>query len=535
MNVYPFERIAGAPKPAPGVLAAAHGLARAAIRGLRSLLPRVNSEAREFKTEADVKAPGQGGVDNWVDSMSNRRACAFVFIANFPHLAEAFSEDFAAAASREVRRRLAVFSRTTARDQMVQLRNDCFLLWSEDETSPHGVLGSPRVSACLEDLLVAIAGEAVRFQGMVALPQLHAGWIEVSNPRCMGAAETELVLWAAQPAPDFQEKLAESWRSRYRADMDVAVRVLEAAHAGRMEIRWQPVVDAYASAATLYREGCVHVFPERGHCVPLTSNVFMPCLERLGLTRGFDRLVAHQIIDALRRSPGANMGLNVSAQSAKLDHWWASTLHAMAHEPEMARRLVVEIGGGGVPVQDAEAARDLCRCLAAYGCRIAIDDFGAGTITLAGLQACKPDIVKLDASFMRRACNSQFGFDSLKDTLALCSHLAQRTVVDGIERAEDLKIALRAGAQWMQGYHLGGPHVPTRVAARPPNVPGLRPNAGAQMRRMAWQPVALAAACSAFLVVATGACMLDVPFSLPVLGASGAGMGMWLQRSLGQE
>ncbi len=81
-------------------------------------------------------------------------------------------------------------------------------------------------------MLSAISGEAVRFEGMVALPRLDAGWIEVSDPRTMEADEADLVLWAIQPSPAFKEGWSEDWRARYRADTDIAVRALDAVCAG---------------------------------------------------------------------------------------------------------------------------------------------------------------------------------------------------------------------------------------------------------------------------------------------------------------
>lgn len=407
-------------------------------------------------------AAPQHPVDAWVDSMSQPCRCIFVFVGNAPHLAEAFSESLAAAVSREVGTRLKTLAAQTAGAQVIEIRDDCFLLWSPDDETGPGYGGAPSVSESIEHLLSGISAEAVRFEGMAALPALHAGWIEVSDPRTLDAADIDLILWAAQQSPTLEEVRAEDWRAGYRADMAIAVRVWEAARAGRLQTRWQPVVDVYAGGATLYRESCMHVSPTPDHHAFLAPGTFMPCLERLRLTRAFDRCMAHRLLEALRQRPDANMGLNLSAHSARLDHWWALFLESLAREPLLARRLVVEIDCARAQLQDAEAVRDFCRCLAAYGCRIAMDAFGAGAAGLTFVQACKPDIVKLEAAFTRRACENPFGFESLKDMLELCARLAPRTVVSGIDREADLHVAMRAGAQWMQGYYLGGAQAPAR-------------------------------------------------------------------------
>lgn len=462
MSAHPLESPAEKTPSDAGVFSNVIAAARAAGRPLGRLLPGSHRGAENPRGGTVAMPPPQHRADEWVDSMSEPCRCIFVFIGNSPHLAQSFSEDFAAAVSRELRTRLSVFAAATAFHQVTEVREDCFLLWSPDAGPGPGYGGSPSVSENIEHLLADISAEPVRFEGMVALPELHAGWIEVSNPRGMDAAEIDLILWAAQPSPSLEEVRAEDWRTGYRADMAIAVQVWEAARNGRLRTRWQPVVDVYASAATLYRESCVHVVPEPGQHTPSLPGTFMPCLERLRLTRAFDRQVAHQVLETLRQQPGANLGVNLSAHSARLDHWWAVLLEDLAREPLLAKRLVVEIDCARAQVQDAEAVRDFCRCLSAYGCRIAMDAFGPGSAGLTFLQACKPDIVKLEAAFVRRACESQFGFEGLQDMLALCSRLARRTVVGGIDRAADLQVAMRAGAQWLQGHFLGDAEVPTR-------------------------------------------------------------------------
>jgi EAL domain-containing protein (putative c-di-GMP-specific phosphodiesterase class I) len=191
----------------------------------------------------------------------------------------------------------------------------------------------------------------------------------------------------------------------------------------------------------------------------------MPCLQRLGLARVFDRLVVRHVLDELRRQPSVCVGVSIFAQSARLDHWWASLLSTLQSQPALASSLTVEISDG-MAFSNLESVRDFCARLRSCGCRIAIKDFGVGTGNLAAVQACHPDIVKLDASFPRRARESEFGRECLRDMLTLCAHLASHVVVDGVEREEDMDVALDAGARWLQGYYLHDAEEPVRLASR---------------------------------------------------------------------
>jgi len=393
------------------------------------------------------------------ERIAARRACAFVFIANLPHLVEAYGQDFASATSLEVQRRLCANFISLPSSDMARLRDDCFLLWENEafDCAAHGMRDrgdAPHASRPIETLLAVLGAEPVRAGGIAALVQLHADWIDVRSPQQLGASEIELTLWTAQPFPDSRESRADGWRQLYRADMDVAVRVSEALRAEDLSFSWQPVVHPGSVATTLYRAGRARIAPSHGEAASLLPEVFMPCLQRLGLTRAFDRTVMRRAVAALRLQPSAHIGVSISAQGIQVDHWWASLLTVLDREPALASRLVIEIADSAA-LPDLEAAHDFCVQLQLRGCRIAIRDFGSGTDNLAAVQACGPDIVKLDAALLRRARDNEFGRECLRGMLAMCAHFAPHVVVDGVERDDDVHIASHAGAQWLQGYGIG--------------------------------------------------------------------------------
>ncbi|MDP9894862.1 EAL domain-containing protein (putative c-di-GMP-specific phosphodiesterase class I) [Variovorax boronicumulans] len=385
-----------------------------------------------------------------------RRACAFVFIENLPQLAQVYGPDFATSVSREIRRRLCARFLTSVKTDLACLRDDCFLLWSNDSFARDDCSEAERsTSEQLETLLANLGSEPIRAKGIAALVQLHVNWIDVRTPDRMGDAEVDLTLWTAQPFPDLYDKPTDGSGQLYRADMDIAVRLSEALRAERLALEWRPVIDAYASASTLYWEARPYIPRQPDESASLTPDVFLPCLQRLGLTRAFDRLVAQQVVDALRQQPLLHLGVRLFAQSARVDHWWASLLSILQSAPELASRLTVEIPDG-MAFSNLQSVRNFCARLQSFGCRIAIKDFGSGRGNLAAAQACRPDIIKLDASFLRRARESELGGECLRDMLALCGHLAAHVVVDGVEREDDLGVALDAGVQWVQGHHLRG-------------------------------------------------------------------------------
>ncbi|QRF63264.1 EAL domain-containing protein [Variovorax paradoxus] len=361
------------------------------------------------------------------------------------------------AVSREVRRRICLsFVRTMGTDFAFP-RDDCCLLWSNESFPVPVDTSLTAAREQLESVLTHVGKRPIVFRGIAVLAQLHADWIEMGSPGELDSAEIELALWTAQQCAEFEQMELDGWGHRYRADMDVAVRTAEALSRGFLSLSWRPVVDVYGGSSALYHSliATAGPIPEESRSDAIHESVYAPSLERLGLARLWDRHLLRKTLAILRQRPGLRLGIRLSTQSARCDHWWSSVFSALHSEPMLASRLVVEFSASGV-VSELEAVRSFCSRLQSLGCRIAVRGLGCRDGDLAIVHACRPDIAKVDPSFLRRARSSEFGREGLQEMLSLAGHLASHAVVDGIEREEDMRLALRAGAQWVEGAFMDG-------------------------------------------------------------------------------
>ncbi|GGI03683.1 EAL domain-containing protein [Egicoccus halophilus] len=126
-------------------------------------------------------------------------------------------------------------------------------------------------------------------------------------------------------------------------------------------------------------------------------------------------------------------------------------------------RLIVEVTEHDV-VEDYGRLREALEGLRAGGCRIAIDDAGAGFSTLRHIVRLEPDLIKLDRSLTR-----DVDADPMRRALARCLvDFADETgtvlVAEGVERIDELLALQELGAHAVQGYLLGRP-VPLSDAA----------------------------------------------------------------------
>lgn len=246
----------------------------------------------------------------------------------------------------------------------------------------------------------------------------------------------------------------DEWKSAYRGDMQLVADCFEALQQKRLQFAWQPVRHAGTGVDILYHECLLRVIGHSGVIQP--PGDYVPALERLGLIRMLDRHVVQRVIEELREAPSLTLAANISAHSVVGDAWWHSLHKCLAAEPDVARRLVLEITESAA-LPSIPAAAAFIGEMRALGCKIAIDDFGMGHSSLHHIVALKPDIVKVDAFYTRWAGQSADACTGLGHLVGLLKSLAPIVVVEGIGSEEERAMVLAAGAAWQQGYHLGCP------------------------------------------------------------------------------
>jgi len=133
-----------------------------------------------------------------------------------------------------------------------------------------------------------------------------------------------------------------------------------------------------------------------------------------------------------------------------------------------ADSLVIEI-----VEQDIPDPGDLLDIVAAYrelGCLIAIDDFGVGFSNLSRMIQFRPDIVKLDRTFMADARGDVHATRCLPLIVNMLHEIGSLVLAEGVETEEHALESIQADVDLMQGYYFARPRrdIETDV---PPELP----------------------------------------------------------------
>jgi diguanylate cyclase (GGDEF)-like protein/PAS domain S-box-containing protein len=248
-------------------------------------------------------------------------------------------------------------------------------------------------------------------------------------------------------------RMTQEQRERQRRSLAIGEQVQAALREERVVFAFQPVISA-ASGAVDYYECLLRMRARDGRIV--TAGEFVPIIEQLGFIRLIDRYVLDKALVELASHPEVRLGFNISGLTAADRPWLRALISQLRNKPEIACRLVVEITETAALYDIEESAR-FVSALRQAGCRVALDDFGAGHTSLRHLQSLAVDTVKIDGSFVRNLAASPESQVFLRHLLGLAKSFGFHTVAECVETAEEAAILQREGVGFMQGYYYGRP------------------------------------------------------------------------------
>lgn len=250
---------------------------------------------------------------------------------------------------------------------------------------------------------------------------------------------------------------------RHRRNMAIEETLRAALGQERLLFAFQPVVCA-TSGEPDYYECLLRMREDDGGLV--ACGEFIAAAEETGLIGLIDRYVLGLAFNELAAHPSVRLGFNVSGRTACDRPWLRSLIALLRHQPECASRLVIEITETATLDNMGELAH-FVDALRYAGCRVALDDFGAGHTSLRHLQALDVDIVKIDGSFVRTLPARRENRIILRHLLDLTRGFGFGTVAECVETAEEAALLRDEGVGYLQGYLLGRPSIerPWRCSA----------------------------------------------------------------------
>jgi len=183
--------------------------------------------------------------------------------------------------------------------------------------------------------------------------------------------------------------------------------------------------------------------------------------ERAGQTAVLTAHIAGRAMAIAARWPAElRLSLNVTAADLQEDGFAETILSAAAQSGFPPQRLTLEITEQAL-VAELDRSAEQLEALAAFGIRIALDDFGAGFCNFRYLKRLPLHVLKLDRSMVHGIAEDERDLAVLRGILAMAKALDLKVVAEGIETEEQRMAVVREGCDKWQGF-LGG--VPVSAA-----------------------------------------------------------------------
>lgn len=236
-----------------------------------------------------------------------------------------------------------------------------------------------------------------------------------------------------------------------RRNVALAGEVVDALKAGRVQLALQPIVGA-ADRQPAMQEALCRVHTAEG--APISAGDFIETAERLGIIRMVDHRTLELAAATLAADPRLRLSINVAAASALDGAWFAALAAHIRRDRTLAARLTVEFTET-MAIHDLDRAVDFVRGLRDLGCRVAIDDFGAGHTSFRNLRALAVDLVKIDGSFVENVADSADDLYFVSTLVRLARHMGLETVAERVSREADAAVLTEAGLDYLQGHLFG--------------------------------------------------------------------------------
>lgn len=235
-----------------------------------------------------------------------------------------------------------------------------------------------------------------------------------------------------------------------RVNIRVTDEIVSALNDRRLVVAYEPVVRADTREPAFY-ECLVRVQHDEG--LVLAPDI-VPVAEKLGLIRLVDHRVLELVLAELAASPMVQLSLNISPETTTDPDWWSSIESCLRANPSITQRLIVEITET-VAIRDIDDVRHFVTRLKNHGCRIAIDDFGAGYTSFRNLRRLGVDIVKIDGAFVQNVVRSADDRAFVQTLIDLARRLELKTVAEWVQDAEAASLLRGWGCDYIQGRFIG--------------------------------------------------------------------------------
>jgi len=262
----------------------------------------------------------------------------------------------------------------------------------------------------------------------------------------------------------YTRELGEKARQRLQLELELR----QALKADQFSLYYQPQIELSHAGLKGLEALMRWQHPEQGLILPMQ---FIPVAEKIGMGGAIGDWVLRNACSQQQawRDEGmvpvtmiVNISVNISARQFRADDLVQSvseTLQKTGMDPASLQLEITE----GTLMQHAERSVLLLRQLKDMGIGLSIDDFGTGFSSLSYLRRFPVDTLKIDHTFVGHLSDGSDNADIVRAIISLARSMGIRTIAEGVETREQLRLLQEMGCDEAQGYLFSQPLPPDEM------------------------------------------------------------------------
>lgn len=269
--------------------------------------------------------------------------------------------------------------------------------------------------------------------------------------------QAEVAAHAAKAQPQALQLFDPSLESRSIRRLGLAGDLRRALDNGALKLYYQPKMSL--ASRQLVGVECLARWDHPVHGAVAPED-FVSVAEHTGQ---LGRLTEFVLREGLRRArdwaeAGRTMPISVNLSPRTLvDRDFPDQVQSLLDEYSIAPELLtLEIAGDSV-LSQADRQLPILRRLDALGVGLSVDDFGAGSSSLAYLRRLPVDEVKIDRSFVQGMATAPGDLAIVRAIVDLARHFNLRVVAEGVESERTLSLLAEMGCDMGQGFLFSRP------------------------------------------------------------------------------
>lgn len=249
-------------------------------------------------------------------------------------------------------------------------------------------------------------------------------------------------------------------RTRFLENVKLESELRFAVNRNELALYYQPVISLTDGTLVGFETLLRWQHPKFGFISPVQ---FIPIAEESGLIIPITIWILSEACSQMARwkeiipnTKHLKFSINISGKHLAVENLPDQVLKALEESNLDATSLILEITESSA-MENAEQTIRIFEKLRKIGVSISIDDFGTGYSSLSYLHRLPFDSLKIDRSFVSDVNKQTENAQILQTIVSLAQNLNLRTVAEGIETVEQLKVLQHLGCDLGQGFLFSKP------------------------------------------------------------------------------